>query len=323
MDLLAPLSRIAELEPLVRAGATDVYCGLYDSTWRDRWGLAAWPNRRGPGPGNLESEEDLARICEAARRLGVRLHLAINAPLLDGDQESALVRLAARATDQYGVHGLIVGHPGLLGLLRERAPTASTLCTARNPDAVRFLAEMGARRVILGRQLTLVEIGRIRSAVPDVEIEAFVLNDACVFEEGSCFTGHAVPGWHGPYCLAERVVADRDGEAATRVASRRDWIDALGNADLVGPEHIPGGPCGLCALPDLAGMGVDGVKIVGREAHPYRKVRSVQAVRHVLDGLEQGGASEARKRALDLRADTDLCRSGLSCYYPEARPGHV
>ncbi len=316
MDLLAPLSAAEEVEPLVRAGATDLYCGLFDRGWARRWGLGSWPNRRGPGPANLGDLEELERTGQEAAAAGVRLHLVLNSPLLGDEQEAAVLALARTAVEELGVHGLIVANPGLLRPLADTGAlvTASTLCTVRNAEAALLLADLGAHRIVLSRQLALAEMRTIRDRTPGLELEAFVLNDACVFEEGSCFTAHALPGWGGTYCLGDRRVL----EESDAWARHRAWTDALG-ARGFSAAGLPRGPCGLCALPALADMGIDGVKVVGREAHPYRKVRSVQMVRHVLDGLDAGGPEEASSRALALRDDAGGCRSGLSCLYPEAR----
>jgi len=315
VDVLAPVSRPDEVEPLARAGATDLYCGVYDEAWAGRWGLGSWPNRRAAGPANLPSEEALSAVAARASDVGVRLHLAINAPAMDRDQERALVELARRACGGM-VHGVIVGNPGLLPRLPGVQRTASTLCGACNAEAVRFLADLGADRVILSRQLTLDEIRAVRRAV-DVELEVFAINDACLFEESTCHTAHSVPDWGGPYCLAPRETADPGLDSALR--ERRPWVEALQDRGM-NRAGLPVGPCGLCALPALSEMGIDGVKIVGREAHPYRKIRSTQMVNHVLDGLSEGGATVAVDRALALRNDPSGCCRGLHCYYPEARP---
>jgi U32 family peptidase len=317
VDLLAPLSAAKEVEPLVRAGATDLYCGLFDRGWARRWGLGSWPNRRGPGPANLGDLDELERTGREVADAGARLHLVLNAPLLDEEQEAAVLALARRAVDDLGVHGLITANPGLLRPLADTGAliTASTLCTVRNAEAALLLGDLGARRIVLSRQLTLAEMRTIRERTPGLELEVFVLNDACVFEEGSCFTAHALPGWGGTYCLADRRVGEDSGAWARNKA----WTDALGSRGF-SAGGLPRGPCGLCALPALEAMGIDGVKVVGREAHPYRKVRSVQMVRHVLDGLEADGPAEATDRALVLRDDSTGCRAGFSCLYPEARP---
>jgi putative protease len=84
--------------------------------------------------------------------------------------------------------------------------------------------------------------------------------------------------------------------------------------------RVPLGPCALCALPALHDMGIESVKIVGREAGLYRKLRSVQLVRAVLDRVRAGDAPrEVKALAMHLRGDPAGCQLGYRCYYREAR----
>lgn len=328
MKLLAPCSDPSEVDALLRAGADELYCGVYDRGWAERWGLAGgWPNRRGPGPGNLASIDALAQVCEAAHAGNVGVQLTLNASYYAHEQEAAVLRLAADAA-KVGIDGLVIGTPALLRPLRRRHPeitlVASSLCAARNSCAVRLFAQLGADRVILSRQVSLVDIQAIRQWEPGVPLEAFVLNDACAFEESSCQTAHQLPGSPDPYCLSPWRPDPSELTPIQRkaVASHGELLAALAQRGFTPQTGLPLGPCGLCALADLAAAGVYAVKVVGREAHPYRKVRSVQMVRHVLDALAEGGERLSRQRALALREDPDGCRSGLHCYYPEVRPTH-
>lgn len=326
MRILAPCSDPAEVDPLLRAGADELYCGVYDRDWARRWGLAGgWPNRRGPGPGNLASISALEEVCEVGHGGGAKVMLTLNAPYYAPAQEAALMGLAREAV-RVGVDGLVVGAPALLPTLRRSHPgtrlVASSLCAARNIAAVSFLARLGADRVILGRQLSLAEIRGLQDIGPEAELEAFVYADACAFEESCCHTAHQLPGWPTPYCLGPWPPSGGEGTAEERAALIRhgEWLAALAETGFTREAGLPLGPCGLCALPDLAAASLYAVKVVGREAHPYRKVRMVQMVRHVLDALEEGGERLARRRAVALREDPEGCRSGLHCYYPEVRP---
>ncbi len=323
-QLLAPCRHPDEVRPLIDAGATALYCGLMDPSWTGRWGRAVLPNRRGPG-GNLADFPRLVDLVRRAARRGVPVALAVNAPVLDDARHQALLETVRRAVAEAGIHGVIAGDVGLLADLARSLEgvevVASTLCTARNASAVRLLRDLGARRVILSRQLSLEEISAIRRAVPDVALEAFVLNDACAFEEGCCSTTHALGGFDDVYCATPWL--DPRSSAAARPRWRARYtahVEALTLRAYGAATRLPLGPCGLCAVPDLLELGIDGLKVVGREAHPYRKVRSVQVVRQVLDATLEGGAEAGRRRALALRDDAPGCRGGLSCLYPEARP---
>jgi hypothetical protein len=189
-----------------------------------------------------------------------------------------------------------------------------------------FFRDLGASRIILPRQTSVREAVAIAAAVPDVEIETFVLNDGCVFEEGLCSTLHEA----GPICLVDwtyRVrapeggVPDAAADATTLagvVGEYRDWISAqVGEPGAFTPTGMPSGPCGLCAIPDLHVGGIASLKIAGRQMSAFGKLRSVQQARAILDRVESGDPAETcRVAARLLRGTPDLCATGRACYYP-------
>ena len=132
MKLLAPCADPAEVEPLLRAGADALYCGLFDGAWLRRWGPAAWPNRRGPGPANLPGEAALDAVVEAAHQGGATVQLTLNAPLLSPDQEEATLATADDALDR-GVDALVVAAPPRLAELRRRPPPPPQGATPARP----------------------------------------------------------------------------------------------------------------------------------------------------------------------------------------------
>lgn len=355
MQILTPVAGPDEVEPLVASGADELYAGIFPDSWYERWGRGAWPNRRGPGPANLRTIEQVVTLQQAAHatpggpREGLRpvpLYLAVNAPFYTDAQADHLVGVLAEAHQAAPVDAFIVTDPGFMALLRERVPDAavfaSTVTVALNAESVRFLAEdLECSRVILSRHLDLREIRAIREAVPDVDLEVFLLNDNCYFEEGFCSTTHTMPGF-GVYCMTPwevQVHRDADGSVITDVEERARWdflldehrefIRHLGSRGHgAGPTKMPLGPCGLCAIPELMKLGIHSGKIVGREASLFRKLRSVQAVRYVRDSYgearESGAdpksaATEAKRRAIELRGDPAGCAAGYSCYYRPAR----
>ena len=81
-------------------------------------------------------------------------------------------------------------------------------------------------------------------------------------------------------------------------------------------EGLPNGPCSLCWFSHFRDWGVSTVKIVGREASFYRKMRSLQMVKAVMNEVEQGAAAdEIRSLARSIRATPDYCRQGYMCYF--------
>jgi putative protease len=79
---------------------------------------------------------------------------------------------------------------------------------------------------------------------------------------------------------------------------------------------LPNGPCSLCWFGHFRDWGVTAVKIVGREASFYRKMRSLQLVKAVMAEVKEGGACEKIAQfARSLRATPEYCDKGYMCYF--------
>ncbi len=346
MKILAPLSGESEVNALVEAGADEFFCGLFPTGWFERWGRAGWPNRRGPGPANIEELDELARLADSVHRHRdngpgqehLPLFVAMNQQFYSDAQAEFLLEQARTIAARGSADAVIVTDPGFMRLLQEELPAlpifASTVSVALNSESVHFLQELGCSRVIVSRHLHLEELAALQELLPGVDLEVFLLNDNCYFEEGLCSTAHALPGY-GVYCMTpwefEVSRDDRGGALLEDPAEKERW-DFLIEEHLAlqrslshqgygaGTTSLPLGPCGLCAVPELIEMGIHSGKIVGREAGLYRKLRSVQAVRYVRDSyVETRDGSETRRRALELRGDPQGCADGFFCYYRSAR----
>ena len=331
MKLLAPTNHADEVEMLVGSGADELYCGVVPQEWIERHSVAAQINRRGAGPGNMQTLDELRELTDLAHSLGARVQLTLNAATYNEDQVPFLCALAAEAVDEIGIDALIVADVGLLcALMDSRADLrvhVSSLAAVHNRHAVAFFRDLGASRVILPRQIRVDEAVAMARAVPEVEIEVFILNDGCIYEEGHCSTVHSA----GPICLTDwnhsfsplgesDPLSDRELERMEGNArDYRMWTDChVGQSDSLTPTGVYSGPCGLCAIPELHLGGVHSLKVIGREAPAHKKLRSVQQVRFVLDRAAGGlPPEECRSEARALRGTPELCRSGYACYYPE------
>ena len=330
MRITAPISRVDEVAALAAAGADELYCGVVPREWVARFGNAMVSRRVF---GNLDSLDALGRALDAAHAAGVTLALALNAQHYAGEQLEVLHALV-EAYAAMGGDAVIVGDAALLGVLddlRGRLRVhVSSLAACRNREAAALYRELGADRVILPRTVNLGEACALATALPELEFEAFVLYDGCVFEEGLCHTLHLPGALGGPICLdrysttVERVDGRRPAPAeAARLAHndacRERWLWHRFSCGFnVTPEGDPYGPCGLCALSTLAAAGVTAIKIAGREAPTARKVRSVALVERVRARWREGLSDPAlRDFAQGLRDARELCASGYMCYYPE------
>lgn len=118
--------------------------------------------------------------------------------------------------------------------------------------------------------------------------------------------------WEGPVFTTRRR-----NWLMRNLTDYREWVWYLnGNGCGSTPKGLPYGPCGLCAIPDLLRMGVASLKIVGREASPFKKLASVKMVRDIVDRARAGAPKlHVIERAKSLRQSPEHCNSGYMCYY--------
>lgn len=309
MKILAPLRSSEEVAALCDAGAHEFYCGLTPPGWSERFGPAA-VHRRSAVSAGVPSVEDLRHIVALAHPRPV--FATLNAPAYPAGAVSYLVEFGRMLVDEVGLAALIVAEWELLLALCESglAPRlhVSSLATCRNPGAAAFYRSLGVARVILPRHMTLAEIEE--TAIEGLEWEVFVLNDGCTFEEGICATTHAFK----PYCIDDRIEA-----AAGRLGERYEfWKWTLNNCGCQTSRGYTLGPCGLCALPRLARLGIASLKVVGREASLARKAASVRLTAIALDLAQRGARPERIREAIVAeRAAPQLCKDARLCYYPD------
>jgi len=332
MKILAPIRALDELDMLAAAGAEELYCGIVPQEWMERYSGAVWLNRRSPKGGSLETFSELRQLVDAAHARRLPVFITLNAPYYTAEQLPLVVDLARRLWGETGVDALIVTDLNLLLRLSEEQPAAalhvSSVAATLNSEAARFLLNFGVRRIVLPRSLTLAEIDEIaRDLRGQVELEVFLLNDGCAFEEGFCATTHHHSV--GAFCtsLSEmQAEFEWDGPIFTtrrqrwlqrNLADYREWVWYLnGNGCSSTPRGLPYGPCGLCAVPDLARSGVASLKIVGREAPAFKKMASVRMARDIVDRVRSAAPRlTVIERAISLRETPEHCRSGYMCYY--------
>jgi putative protease len=310
VKILAPLRNSNEVAPLAAAGAHEFYCGLAPPGWSSAFGTA-WADRRNPKAAGVPDLDDLRRIVAIAHPRPV--FATLNAPSYPAGAVPRLIEFARTLVDDVGVAALIVAEWELLLALCEAglAPRVhvSSLAGCRNHGAAAFYRGLGVARVILPRQMTLAEIEQ--TAIPGLEWEVFLLNDGCVFDEGICATTHAL----GPYCIDDRI-----GKRPAALGERYEfWKWTLDNCGCQTSRGYTLGPCGLCALPDFARIGVASLKVVGREAPLARKEASVRLAAAALDVATRGATrEEIRDVVVSLRGAPELCRGAHLCYYPDA-----
>lgn len=238
LELLAP-ARDAECGmAAIDHGADAVYIGA------SRFGARA-------AVGN--SVDDIRRLCEYAHTFLAKVYVTVNTIIYDNELAET-ERLLAELYDA-GADAVLVQD---MGLLRMKLPPvalhASTQTDNRTAEKVAWLRSKGFSRVVLARELSAEEIGRIHAAVPDVELEVFVHGALCVSYSGLCYASQ--------HCFGRS--ANR-GECAQFCRMEFDLVDADGRVIEKG-RHLLSlkDMCRIESLELLAERGVTSFKIEGR-----------------------------------------------------------
>lgn len=178
IELLAPAKNLECGMAAIDHGADAVYIGA------PKFGARA---------AAVNSLEDIAALVEYAHLYNVRIYVTVNTILKD--EELKETEEMIRALYRVGVDALIVQDMGIAGLELPPIPLhASTQMDNRTVEKVRFLADAGFRQVVLARELSLREIGKIHEACPDVPLEIFVHGALCVSYSGQCYVSQACFG---------------------------------------------------------------------------------------------------------------------------------
>ena len=171
LSLLSPARDKTVAFAAIQAGADAIYIGP-----------PAFGARQAAG----NSLEDLAEVVTYAHTYGVQVLVTLNT-LLHDDEYAQAVALA-HALYKIGVDALIIQDLHLLDYdLPPIRLHASTQCDNRTPEHVAHLRDLGFKRVVLARELSIDEIRAIHEAVPDIELEAFVHGALCVSYSGRCY----------------------------------------------------------------------------------------------------------------------------------------
>ena len=269
-ELLAPAGDLERLRYAINYGADAVYCSLPEFGMRS-------------APANFTPEQ-LAEGVIYAHARGRKVYLTMNT--LPTNEEADRLPEAIKSAAEAGVDAFIVADLGVLDACKHFAPDIdvhmSTQTGITNWAAARAAYNMGAKRVVLAREMTLQDIATLRDKTPpELEIEAFVHGAMCMSVSGRCLLSSYMAGRSG-----------NRGECAQPCRWKYNLVE----------EHRPGQYMEIGETPDngsyilnandlctapfidlICKAGVDSLKIEGRAKTFYYVASVVSAYRRALD----------------------------------------
>ena len=275
-ELLVPASCLEVLKTAVIYGADAVYIG------GEAFGLRAKAKNF--------SMEDMAEGIAFAHEHGVRVYVTAN--ILAHNEDLEGVRRYFQELKEIGPDALIISDPGVFAIAKEVLPEMelhiSTQANNTNYGTYRFWHQLGAKRVVSARELSLQEIRQIRDNIPEeLEIETFIHGAMCISYSGRCLLSNFLTGRDANQgacthpCRWKYAVMEesRPGQYLPIEENERGTF-IFNSKDLCMIEHVP----------DLFAAGIDSFKIEGRMKTALYVAAVARTYRRAMDDFKKDPA---------------------------------
>ena len=261
-ELLAPAGDSESLIAAVENGADAVYLGAKILSAR--------------ASANNFTIPELTDAIDYAHLRGVRAYITVNTLVKESEMADAADLLCH--LEESGADAVIVQDMGLLSVALSLTPQlpvhASTQMTVHNSEGVRFMQNLGLKRVVLARELGLDEIKAIKEKT-EIELEVFVHGALCISYSGQCLTSSMIGARSGNrgYCAQP---CRKKYRLQTKTSGRKIETDG---EYLLSPKDLNTSRI----LPELIDSGVDSFKIEGRMKRPEYVACVVGIYRRLID----------------------------------------
>lgn len=272
-ELLAPAGDLEKLKVAIAYGANAVYLA------GKSFGLRAKATNF--------TESDLLEGLYYAHQHGARVYVTLN--ILAHNEDLVELPKFVRWLAAVGVDAVIVADPGIIAIIKQEAPDLevhmSTQASITNHAAAQFWKDQGLTRLVLARELSLVEIKEIKEKV-EVEIETFVHGAMCMSYSGRCLISNFMVGRDAnrgdcaqPCRWKYKLVEEKRPNEHYPVYEDDRGTYIMSSKDLRTIEF----------LPDLMKAGIDSFKIEGRMKSVNYVATVVNAYRQVIDEVFEKG----------------------------------
>ncbi len=265
VELISPAGDMTSLVTALKAGADAIYFGAEGYNMR-------------AGSGNF-TPADFPAVRVLCKEYEAKAYLALNTIVYDGELKKMTRTVTAAKTA--GIDAIICSDMAVIEACRkiDMPFHISTQASVSNYNAIQFYAALGAKMIVLARELTIEQVrhitGKIRNDGLAVRIECFVHGAMCVAVSGRCF-------------MSQELFGRSANRGQCVQPCRRQYLitDPEENEELeLGTDYVmsPKDLCTIEFLDVLIDAGISGFKIEGRSRSPEYVHTTTRAYRQALD----------------------------------------
>ncbi|WP_317368555.1 DUF3656 domain-containing protein, partial [uncultured Tyzzerella sp.] len=284
-ELLSPVGSMDSMISAVNNGCDAIYLGGKSFNARQS--------------ANNFSNEELNYVIDYCHLRGVKVNLTLNIVYKENEIQDVLNFVSE--VYSYGIDAIIVQDIGIFNLIKNNFKNvslhASTQMTIHNIEGVKFLKELGFKRVVLSRELTLKEIENITHNT-DIEIEAFVHGAICVSYSGRC--------------LMSSLIGERSGNRGRCAQPCRMEYKLIKDNKTYANNYLlsPKDTATLPIIDKLVKSGIHTFKIEGRMKSPEYVASVTSNYRKYIDKVDNNTFSKIENN--DLKELTQIFNRGGS-----------
>ena len=229
------------------------------------------------------TDDELYEAAQYVHERGKKLYLTVNT--MPHGHEYPRLRAFIERMKGADIDAFIVADLGVLSVIREIIPDAeihiSTQASIVSAEAARAYVALGAKRLVLARELSLDEIKEIRAGIPDdIELEAFVHGSMCVSYSGRCLLSNNLTGRDAnrgacaqPCRWNYKIIEEKRPEQPFPIEENELGTFIMSSKDM----------CTVDMIPELIAAGIYSFKIEGRMKSAYYTAVVTNAYRMAID----------------------------------------
>ncbi|MBF0485131.1 MAG: U32 family peptidase C-terminal domain-containing protein [Candidatus Omnitrophica bacterium] len=299
-ELVIPAGDLEKLKYAIAFGADAVYLGI------PKYSLRAREN-------GFKSLADVALAIDYTHKSDKKAYVTANV-FAHNSKVSGFVKYVDDLLRLCKPDAWILSDPGLISLMREHFPKEAIHISVQsnviNYASAKFWQTMGAKRIILSREITIAEMKEIHAAAPDLELESFVHGAICIAYSGRCLIsnylthrdsnqGLCTNSCRWQYKLLKKDAAATETPYADKYIPLKDEFaleEAERKGELLPLDEDENGTylmnakdlCAIECLNELKAAGISAFKVEGRSKTVYYVSMITRAYRRAINDMKLG-----------------------------------
>jgi putative protease len=269
-ELLLPGGSLQKIETAILYGADAVYSGLPDISLRAAVKM---------------TNEELAAASEILHKAGKKLYLTAN--VFSKNSDAALLDSALNAVKMIKPDGLIISDLGIFNFFRENLSEMplhiSTQANTNSYLAANAWHKLGASQIVYGRETSYQDLREIKANTsPDLKTEIFIHGAMCISFSGRCLMSAFMTNRsanRGECAQACRWKYNTYIEEESRPGELMELTEDTRGAYIMNSKDL----CLVSKLPEIINLGIDSLKIEGRNKSEYYAGIAARAYRAAID----------------------------------------